>query len=91
MATKSVRIKHISDGWRSILCSGDMQGVIDQAGADVISACESMSSISGGYVYRGQHFNYGGGRVGAYVQLEGIEAGIDEAVNKTLERAVSSL
>lgn len=86
-----VRIEHVSEGWRTILCGGEMQGVVDSVGSEIIGSCESISGLYGDYAYRGRHFDYGGGRVGAYVQLDSLEARIDEARNKTLERAVSGL
>lgn len=77
---KTVRIEHISEGWRQILCSAGVKALVDSTG-------QRMADMAGdGYAYKEAYLSYGGGRVGGFVVADTHEARLDEARNKTLER-----
>ena len=79
----TVRIEHISEGWRQILGSAGVKALVDAEG-------QRMAGAAGeGYVYQPAYLSYGGGRVGGYVVADTYQAKLDEAMNKTLERVAN--
>ena len=78
----TVRIEHISEGWRQILGSPGVKALVDAEG-------QRMADAAGeGYIYQQAYMSYGGGRVGGFVVADTHQAKLDEARNKTLERIV---
>lgn len=81
MATK-IEFEHISAGWREVLHSAGTRALVDQIGGQLAAQCGD------GYRYFPAELNYGGGRVGGFVSAASYGAQLDEAMNKTMEKAV---
>ena len=79
----TVRIEHISEGWREILGSPGVKALVDAEGQRIADAAGE------GYIYQQAYMSYGGGRVGGFVVADTYEAKLDEARNKTLDRVVN--
>ena len=79
----TVRIEHISEGWREILSSAEVKGLVDSVG-------QNMADSAGeGYVYIPTYLTRRWNRVGGFVVASTYQAKLDEARNKTLERVVN--
>lgn len=88
---KTVRIEHISAGWREILMSEPVKQLVSDNAEAVRSRAESMSTMPGAeWAAEVSVGNYGGGRIVGYVRPANLQAMIDEASGKLLEVAVNA-
>lgn len=88
---KTVRIEHISAGWREILMSEPVKQLVSDNAEAVRSRAESMSMMPGAeWTAEVSVGSYGGGRIVGYVRPANLQAMIDEASGKMLEVAVNA-
>lgn len=82
MATK-LRIEWLSDGFKEILTSAGTQSLVSNAAQRIADRCGE------GYTAKTFMGGFGGGRHVGVVHASTHAARLDEAENKTLEKAVN--
>lgn len=84
MATK-IRIEHISAGYRAVLESPGVSGLVYGKGDQIAAAAGD------GFICRHGHGSFGGGRPVAWVGGSDLDAWQREATDKVLTKAVHSM
>ena len=88
---KTVRIEHISAGWREILMSETVKQLVSDNADAVRSRAESMSAMPGAeWTSEVSVGSYGGGRSVGYVRRSNPQAVIEEGSGKPLQEAVKA-
>lgn len=86
---KQTHIEFISEGFKEILCSGEVQELVTQAAEQIQSRANANNTRGGsGFAVKTQMGNYGGGRWISTVIPTDRAARIAESEDKALSRAV---
>lgn len=86
MAKASVRVKHLSEGWREILSCGEVAALCSAEAEKIKSATGHPDH----YQVADGTSSFGGGRAASYVESADDAGFWLQATQKTMERAVGS-